>query len=65
MKKEAKRLEMEAKRAAKAAKVAANAITGEKKLKEKEKKKVEDVPFVNTTPKGHKKGMLLVNVIHL
>ena len=60
-KKEAKRLEKEAKLAAKAAKATvANAIgVGDKKVKDKaqkEKKDEVEVPFVNTTPKGHKKG---------
>lgn len=58
-KKEAKRLEKEAKYAAKAAKVTA-APANEKKAKVekvKEKEKVEEeAPFVNTTPKGEKKG---------
>jgi valyl-tRNA synthetase len=53
-KKEAKRLEKEAKLAAKTAKVAA-APTGEKKAKAEKAKKEEEV-FVNTTPKGEKKG---------
>lgn len=59
MKKEAKRLEKEAKLAAKAAKmtVAAAAPPGaDKKAKDKKDKKDEDLPFVNTTPPGHKKG---------
>ncbi|KAG5220850.1 tRNA synthetases class I-domain-containing protein [Salix suchowensis] len=43
-KKEAKRLEKEAKLAAK------------KKAKAEKEKKVEEAPFVNTTPKGEKKG---------
>lgn len=55
LKKEAKRLEKEAKLAAKAVK-AAVAAPSEKKEKEK-KKKEEDAPFVNTTPKGEKKDM--------
>jgi hypothetical protein len=54
-KKEAKRLGKEAKLAAKAAKVVAATPAGEKKVKEKATK--EDViPFVDTTPKGQKKG---------
>ncbi|KAG6874009.1 hypothetical protein C0995_007966 [Termitomyces sp. Mi166 len=55
-KKEAKRLEKEAKLAAKAAKAAPNA---EKKAKAEKAKKDDaaDVPFVNTTPKGEKKDM--------
>ena len=56
-KKEAKRLAKEAKNAAKSAKVAATAGVSEKKQKEKKEKKDEDKPFVNTTPKGEKKGM--------
>lgn len=43
-----------------AAKVAKNTVAtvvgGEKKAKDKKDKKAEDAPFVNTTPKGHKKG---------
>ncbi len=58
-KKEAKRLEKEAKLAAKAAKAVASATTsspaGEKKAKEKAAKDGV-VPFVNTTPRGQKKG---------
>ena len=61
-KKEAKRLEKEAKLAAKAAKAVATATTstpaGEKKVKEKAAKDTV-VPFVNTTPKGQKKGEFL------
>lgn len=61
-KKEAKRLEKEAKLAAKAAKAVATATTstpaGEKKAKEKASKDGV-VPFVNTTPKGQKKGEFL------
>ena len=55
-KKEAKRLEKEAKLAAKAAKLNATAVVSEKKQKEKKEKKEEEAPFINTTPKGHKKG---------
>ena len=55
-KKEAKRLEKEAKLAAKTVKVTANTNAGDKKAKaEKEKKQAEAV-FVNTTPPGEKKG---------
>lgn len=54
-KKEAKRLEKEAKLAAKAAKAVATTPAGEKKAKEKAVKE-EVAPFVNTTPKGQKKG---------
>jgi N-acetylmuramoyl-L-alanine amidase CwlA len=61
-KKEAKRLEKEAKLAAKAAKAVATATTstpaGEKKAKEKAAKDGV-VPFVNMTPKGQKKGEFL------
>ena len=56
-KKEAKRLEKETKLAAKAAKAATLTPAGEKKAKEKVAKS-EDVPFVNTTPRGKKKGVL-------
>lgn len=57
MKKEAKRLEKEAKLAAKALKTAV-IPGGEKKEKVKpaKEKKEEEAPFVNTTPKGEKKG---------
>ncbi|TDL17084.1 hypothetical protein BD410DRAFT_754782 [Rickenella mellea] len=55
-KKEAKRLEKEAKMAAKSAKATVASAVGEKKGKEK-KEKEENAPFVNTTPKGHKKDM--------
>jgi len=54
-KKEAKRLEKEAKLAAKAAKAVATTPAGEKKAKEKAAKE-EVAPFVNMTPKGQKKG---------
>jgi hypothetical protein len=58
-KKEAKRLEKEAKLAAKAAKAVVSATTstpaGEKRAKEKAAKDGV-VPFVNSTPKGQKKG---------
>ncbi|KAG6845865.1 hypothetical protein H0H87_002556 [Tephrocybe sp. NHM501043] len=55
-KKEAKRLEKEAKLAAKIAKAAPNT---EKKVKAEKAKKDDgaDVPFVNSTPKGDKKDM--------
>ena len=53
-KKEAKRLEKEAKLAAKTAK--APTATKPKAEKEKPKEKEIEQPFVNTTPKGHKKG---------
>jgi valyl-tRNA synthetase len=57
-KKEAKRLEKEAKLATKAAKTPV-AVAGEKKAKiEKEKK--DHVPFVNLTPKGEKKGKQVI-----
>jgi valyl-tRNA synthetase len=56
-KKEAKRLEKEAKLAAKAAKAPAAAAAGEGKKAKAEKKEKEVEPeFVNTTPKGQKKG---------
>ncbi|KAK0444459.1 tRNA synthetases class I-domain-containing protein [Armillaria borealis] len=54
-KKEAKRLEKEAKLAAKALK-SNNTNNGEKKVK-LEKKKEEEEVFVNTTPKGEKKDL--------
>ncbi|KAJ7846289.1 tRNA synthetases class I-domain-containing protein [Mycena leptocephala] len=53
-KKEEKRLEKAAKLAAKNAKTVAS--TGDKKVKEKEKKE-EEAPFVNTTPPGEKKDL--------
>lgn len=57
-KKTAKRLEKEAKLAMKSVKTASGASTpaGEKKAKVEKKKVEEEVPFVNTTPKGEKKG---------
>lgn len=55
-KKEAKRLEREAKLAAKTSKVAAATPAGEKKVKVEKEKKEEEPAFVNTTPKGEKKG---------
>ncbi len=59
-KKLAKKKENEARlalKAAKAAKAAATAPAGDKKAKkEKEKDKEDEAPFVNTTPKGDKKG---------
>ena len=57
-KKKAKQLEKEAKLAAKAVKNAATAAvgSGEKKVKAEKEKKEEEAPFVNTTPKGEKKG---------
>jgi len=41
--------------AAKAAKTTTTPV-GEKKAKVEKEKKAEDIPFVNTTPKGEKKG---------
>lgn len=54
-KKEAKRLEKEAKAAAKVSK-APVAPAGEKKVKEVKEKKEAEPEFVNTTPSGQKKG---------
>ncbi|KAG6331734.1 hypothetical protein ID866_7353 [Astraeus odoratus] len=54
-KKEAKRLEKEAKLAAKQLKQANS--TGEKKIKVDKEKKVEETVFVNTTPRGEKKDL--------
>ncbi|PBK69974.1 hypothetical protein ARMSODRAFT_1004084 [Armillaria solidipes] len=54
-KKEAKRLEKEAKLAAKALKTN-NTNNGEKKVKVEKKKEEEEI-FVNTTPKGEKKDL--------
>lgn len=56
MKKEAKRLEKEAKLAAKAAKAIVKGPVVDKKQKEKKEKKDVEKPFVNTTPPGQKKG---------
>ncbi len=57
-KKEAKRLEKEAKLAAKVAKQPpfTPSSNGEKKQKADKDKKDGDAPFVNVTPKGEKKG---------
>ncbi|KAF4597436.1 hypothetical protein EYR40_007895 [Pleurotus pulmonarius] len=55
-KKEAKRLEKEAKLAAKVSKSSA-APGGEKKVKAEKEKKAEEAPFVNTTPMGEKKDL--------
>ncbi|TFY78367.1 hypothetical protein EWM64_g5645 [Hericium alpestre] len=55
-KKEAKRLEKEAKLAAKQSKVVASTPVGEKKAKAERKREEEEV-FVNTTPKGEKKDL--------
>ena len=58
-KKEAKRLEKEAKLAAKVANQPPStpSSNSEKKPKVEKDKKVGDVPYVNTTPKGGKKGL--------
>ncbi|KAJ3874087.1 tRNA synthetases class I-domain-containing protein [Lentinula edodes] len=57
-KKEAKRLEKEAKLAAKAVKNPTAVTTGGvKKAKVEKEKKEEEAPFVNTTPKGKKKDL--------
>ncbi|KAI0031097.1 tRNA synthetases class I-domain-containing protein [Vararia minispora EC-137] len=56
-KKEAKRLEKEAKLAAKSNKVGANTSAGEKKVKVEKKKEEAESDFVNTTPPGQKKDM--------
>jgi hypothetical protein len=63
-KKEAKRLEKEAKLAAKAANVTAVTRAGEKKVKAEKEKKEEEISFVNTTPKGEKKGEQNVCVVN-
>jgi hypothetical protein len=55
-KKEAKRLEKEAKLAAKTTKVSAATAAGEKKVKVEKEKKDEEGAFVNITPPGQKKG---------
>ena len=64
-KKLAKQKENEARKAAKAAKAAKTAATapagGEKKAK-KEKEKEEEAPFVNTIPKGEKKGVFAITL---
>lgn len=51
-----KKLEKEAKLAAKQLKQAASTLAGEKKAKAVKDKKTEEPAFVNTTPKGEKKG---------
>lgn len=56
-KKEAKRLEKEAKLAAKHLKQTTNTPAGEKKAKADKEKKEQEPAFVNTTPKGEKKDM--------
>ena len=61
-KKEAKRLELAAKKAAKAPKsTVVDAVASEKKKERaapaEKAKKEEDTPFINTTPRGDKKGM--------
>ena len=58
-KKEAKRLEKEAKLAAKVANQPPStpSSNGGKKLKVDKDKKDEDAPYVNTTQKGRKKGL--------
>ena len=55
-KKDAKRLAKEAKFAAKSAAKATTTAPGEAKAKVAKPKKEEEAPFVNTTPKGEKKG---------
>ena len=55
-KKDAKRLAKEAKFAAKTAAAKVSAAAGEAKAKVAKPKKEEEAPFVNTTPKGEKKG---------
>ena len=67
-KKDAKRLAKEAKFAAKSAAKATTTAPGEAKAKVAKPKKEEEAPFVNTTPKGEKKGSyskLLVNLYRL
>lgn len=61
-KKEAKRLEREVKSAAKVANQPSStpSSNGEKRPKAAKDKKDEDVPFVNTTPKGDKKGLSFI-----
>jgi peptidoglycan hydrolase CwlO-like protein len=63
-KKEAKRLEKEAKLAAKSQKAAVGAVT-DKKAKAEKVKKEEEPAFVNTTPKGEKKGAQCVWFVEL
>jgi hypothetical protein len=60
-KKEAKRLEKEAKLAAKSQKTVVAAVTSDKKAKADKAKKEEEPAFVNTTPKGEKKGSCALN----
>ena len=59
-KKEAKRLEKEAKLAAKQVKQTTSTPAVEKKAKIDKEKKAGEPAFVNTTPKGEKKGTLLI-----
>ncbi|KAL6303664.1 tRNA synthetases class I-domain-containing protein [Sparassis latifolia] len=56
-KKKAKRLEKEAKLAAKVVKLSVQTPAGEKKVKVEKEKKEEEPPFINTTPKGEKKDL--------
>ncbi|KAF9510893.1 hypothetical protein BS47DRAFT_1347375 [Hydnum rufescens UP504] len=56
-KKEAKRLELLAKKAAKTPKQALETVVDKKKPAVDKARKEEDAPYVNTTPKGHKKDM--------
>ncbi|EGN97199.1 hypothetical protein SERLA73DRAFT_110363 [Serpula lacrymans var. lacrymans S7.3] len=56
-KKEAKRLEREAKLAAKQVKQISSTPAGEKKAKAEKEKKEDEAVFINTTPKGEKKDL--------
>ena len=64
-KKEAKRLEKEAKLAAKAAKTPVGSAEDGKKLKAEKKEKEVEPEYVNTTPKGQKKGAKTTLLSHL
>ena len=62
-KEEAKRLEKEIKLASKAAKAAATPA-GDKKAKEKVAES-EEVPFVNTTPRGENRGAFTLSICYI
>lgn len=61
-KKEAKRLEREAKLAAKPVKAAVTPNSSEKKQKEAKNSKTDDV-YVDNTPKGEKKGRAVISKV--
>ena len=57
-----KRLELLAKKAAKTPKQVVETATEKKKPAVEKPKKDDDAPFVNTTPKGHKKGIAVHSI---